>query len=170
MADKKDLLDQTSAELKATVDEAMTAVAAIKAGLGATVSLTKEDRKGSLGRFRDGEPDALEGALDVAEANPAAFKGLASSDGGNDPAVFETELLRDRLRAASLLGALATEFESVARNIRDTQLQLGAEVRGPVLAAYEIAKVLARHDPKAKSTLAKAIDFYAFDKRKKTQE
>ena len=166
----KDLLNQTSTELKATVDDALAAVRAIKEGLGETVSLTKEDRKNSQGRFRDGEPAALESVLDVAQANPAVFNVLASSDGGSDPNVFEVALLRDRLRAASLLGELAKACEELARNARDTQLQLGADVRGPVLAAYEIAKVLARHDPKAKSQLAKAIDFYAFDRRKKTQE
>ena len=170
MAEKKDLLEQTSAELKATVDHALAAMRAIKEGLGETVSLTKEDRK-AVGRFRDGEPEALEGVLDVAAANPAPFGVLASSDGGNDPSAFEIDLLRDRLRAAALLGVLANELEGVARDIRDTQLQLGADVRGPVLAAYEIAKLQARHDPKTKSLLAKTIDFYAFDKgKKKTAE
>lgn len=160
MAEKKDLLEQSSAELKATVETALASVAAIKAALGGTVSLTKEDRK-AVGRFRNGEPEALEGVLDVAAALPGPFTVLAASDGGHDAATFEVDLLRDRLRAASLLAALANELEEIARDVRDTQLQLGADVRGPVLAAYEIAKVLARHDPKAKSLLAETIDFYA---------
>lgn len=160
MARKKDLLEQTSTELKATVDRAMADVAAIKAGLGGMVSLTKEDRK-TQSRWRAGEPEALEAVLDVADANPAPFAVLANSDGGKNPSVFEIDLLRDRLRAAGALGELADALEGLARDVRDTQLQLGGEVRGPVLAAYEIAKVLARHDAKAKSALAKTIDFYA---------
>ena len=160
MAEKKDLLEQSSAELKATVESALSGISAIKAELGDTVSLTKEDRK-ALGRFRKGEPEALEGVLDVAVANPAPFTVLAASDSGQDASTFEADRLRDRLRAASLLGALADELEGIARDVRDTQLQLGADVRGPVLAAYEIAKLLARHDPTAKSLLASTIDFYA---------
>ena len=169
MAEKTDLLEQSSAELKATVETALTRLAATREELGDMLSLTKEDRK-SQSRFRKGEPEALEVVLDVVVANPTPFKALGKSDGGVDPATFEVEFLRDRLHAASLLGKLADAFEDVARDIRDTQLQIGAGVRGPMLAAYEIAKLLARHDAKTKSLLAKAIDFYAFEKRKKTAE
>ena len=168
MAEKKDLLEQSSAELKATVEHALTRLDATREELGDMLSLTKEDRK-SQGRFRKGEPEALEVVLDVVVANPTPFKVLGKSDGGVDPETFEVEFLRDRLHAASLLGKLADAFEDVARDIRDTQLQIASDVRGPALAAYEIAKVLARHDAKARSKLARAIDFFAFDKRKKTQ-
>jgi len=103
MAKKKDLLEQSSTELKATVDHALSAVAGIKEGLGEMVSLTKEDRK-TQSRFRSGEAEALEGVLDVAAANPAPFSVLAPSDGGHDLGVFEIDLLRaDRVRAKGRL-------------------------------------------------------------------
>ena len=146
----------------------MKVIVDIWVGFGAFVSLTKDDRRVSTGRFRAGEPAALEGVLDVAEANPAVFAVLGGVDGGNDPNTFEAALLRDKLRSAGSMVEFADALEALARDVRDTQMQLGADVRGPVLAAYEIAKVLSRHDTKAKSALAKTIDFYARDKHKQT--
>lgn len=168
MRPKKDLVNQSAAEMRLTVDHALAALADIRASLGALVTLTKEDRRATNGNFRTGEALALEGPLDVAEINPGAFAVLAGADGGNDASVFEAALLRDKLRATGMLVQLSEALESLARDVRDTQLQLGADVRGPVLAAYEIAKGQARHDPKAKSALAKTLDFYARDKQKLT--
>ena len=102
--------------------------------MGSLVSLARDDRGTTNGRFRDGEAAALEGPLDVAQA----FAVLAGADGGNDPTAFETALLRDKLRATGMLVQLADALKSLSRDVRDTQLQLGADVRGPVLAAYGI--------------------------------
>ena len=170
MPEKNDLLNQSAAELRLTVEQALGAVADIRASLGALVTLTKEDRRATNGNFRKDEAEALEGPLDVADAIPGAFAVLAGADGGNDSNVFETTLLRDKLRATGMLVQLADALESLSRDVRDTQLQLGADVRGPVLAAYEIAKGQARHNPRAKSALAKTIDFYARDKKQAPKE
>ena len=167
MPEKKDLVAQSAAEMRLTVDHALNAVAEIRASLGALVTLTKEDRLATNGHFRKDEAAALEGPLDVAEAIPGAFAVLANADGGSDPAVFETALLRDKLRATGMLVQLADALASLSRDVRDTQIQLGADVRGPVLAAYEIAKGQARHDPRVKSAFAKTIDFYAREKKRK---
>lgn len=165
MPEPKSLLTQSAPELRLTVDQALQKIAEMRTSMGRLVSLTREDRSANNGRFRDGEAAALEGPLDVAEEFPGAFAVLANADGGSDPAVFETALLRDKLRATGMLVQLADALASLSRDVRDTQIQLGADVRGPVLAAYEIAKGQARHDPRVKSALAKTIDFYARDKK-----
>ena len=165
MPEPKNLLTQTAPELRLTVDQALQKIAELRASLGGLVSLTKDDRRAVNGRFRDGEAAALEGPLDVAELNPGAFSVLAGADGGSDATVFETAMLRDKLRATGMMVEFADALEVLARDVRDTQLQLGADVRGPVLAAYEIAKGQARYDAKSKSALAKTLDFYARDKK-----
>ena len=62
---------------------------------------------------------------------------------------------------AAALDKLATELESLARDVRDSQLALGGTARRAVLAAYEIAKPLAKHDDAIRTKLAGALDFYS---------
>jgi hypothetical protein len=161
MTKKKVLSEQSSAEISKTVATAKTALAQVRESLPGLVTYRVEDRRTSVGRFREGEAAALEPVLDIAEAYPGAFTVLADADNGTDAATFETALLRERLQATGALADLAEILETLARDVRDTQLALGEAVRGPVLAAYEIARVLAKHDPKVKSTLARTLDFYA---------
>jgi hypothetical protein len=161
MSKKKKIQEQTAAELEATLGRAQKALEGAAEELPGLMTLTLEERKASDGRFRDGEPRALEAVLDVAEAYPGSFAVLADRDGGVDPTVFETARLRDSLRSAELLGRFADALEALARDVRDTQLLLGEAVRRPLLAAYEIAKPLAKLDAGARSKLAPAIDFYA---------
>ena len=161
MSKKKDLSEQSAAELAKTVADATVLIESLRSSLPGLITLRAEERKATGGRFRADEPAALEAVLDVADAHPGAFSVLAGADNGSDPAVFETKLLRERLQATGALVQLADVLEELARDVRDTQLTLGEAVRGPVLAAYEIAKVLAKHDPKTKSTMARTMDFYA---------
>ena len=156
----KDLHVQSAEELKVTVAEALKKIAALETYLGDLNLFTKPERQVTIGRFRNGEALALACVLDVADAHPGAFDVLAETDGGDDPATFETPLLRDRLFATDALGALTNALEGLTRRVSDTQLAMGATVHGPVLAAYEIAKVLSKHNAKARAKLAPALDFY----------
>lgn len=165
----KDLHAQSAEELKVTVSEALGLVSALEGHLGELSTLTKPERQSTMGRFRNGEALALTCVLDVAEAHPGAFSVLAESDGGEDPGTFETALLRDRLFATDALGALSDALDGLARRVSDTQLAMGATVHGPVLAAYEIAKVLSKHNTKARSKLAPALDFYGVGAKRKTK-
>src|SRR5262245_10672911 len=146
-------------DLKDRVKRAATNLDAIE-GLIPCTSMTDDERR-SAARFRHGEAKILKCVLDVADHAPAPFAVLADKDGGEDPKTFETDHLRDTLHRAAILDALATDLEDLARDVRDTQLALGRRARGVVLAAYEIAKVLAKHDEVIRTKLAPAIDFYA---------
>jgi hypothetical protein len=124
-------------------------------------TMTEHDRRHSNGKMRDGEGDALTSVLDVADKHPQYFAALADKDGGIDPEVFETDLLRDHLARRRLLGDLVTTSVSVAAPISDSVLLLGQQVRPVLLAAYSIAKPIAANDEKVKGMLAPALDFYA---------
>jgi hypothetical protein len=149
----------TLRELKDRVKAAVGHLDAIEELIPFT-ALTDDERR-SAARFRRGEEAALKSVLDVADHSPSPFAVLADKDGGQDPKTFETDHLRDTLRRASVLDALATDLEELAREVRDTQLALGGKARSVVLAAYEIAKVLAKHDEIIRAKLAPTIDFYA---------
>jgi hypothetical protein len=97
-------------------------------------TLPEDERRTSKGRFRHGEPQMLMKVLDVADYAPPAFGVLADKDGGKDPKKFETDYLRDALQRASVLDELATDLEELARNVRDTQLELASKPKEVVLA------------------------------------
>jgi hypothetical protein len=142
------------------VSNAEEEISQIEASFPPFIAITDEDRLSIAGRFRTGEATALESVLDVADAAPSSFSVLADKDGGKDPKVFETAFLRDGLRRSALLDKLATDLEALARDVRDTQLVLGSRVRDVVLAAYEIAKPLAKHDDVIRAKLAPTLNFY----------
>ncbi len=125
------------------------------------ITLTEAERRSSDGRLRDGEAEALAAVLDATEKRPGAFDVLADKDGGVDPQAIETARPRDQLQRSLALDGLATQLEALARDVRDTQLVLGGNVRRVLLAAYQLAKSLAKHDPALRSALAPAMDFYA---------
>jgi hypothetical protein len=131
--------------------------------IGELIPLTTltEDERRATPKFRHGEADALSCVLDAADEVPASFAVLADKDGGVDAELFETDFLRGTLLRVALLDGLAGNLEDLARDLRDTQLVLGNKARTVVLAAYEIAKVLAKHDEAVRAKLAPAIDFYA---------
>jgi hypothetical protein len=160
------LQDMPLDELEKRVEKANALIDQIEAGLPGLVTLTDEERRTGDGGLRTGEAKALGAVLNVAEAYPASFAVLADHDGGVDPGAFETPLLRDQLERSAALDELATALELLARNVRDTQLVFGGRVRSVLLAAYEIAKPLAKHDDKARSKLAPALNFYAAPARR----
>ena len=148
------------AVLRANVAEAKGYVGKMRALVPGLFLLPDDERRHSDGRLRDGEEAALHSVLDVADAHPESFQVLAAKDGGRDPKVFETQLLRERLERRALLAELAAELEPFALELADTLLVLGSLARQPTLAAYGIAKPLAEHDAEARSKLAKALSFY----------
>jgi hypothetical protein len=149
------------AELEKRVQKAIEHLDAIEALFPSLVALTDEERRASDGRFRQGEAKVLQAVLDVADHTPGAFQVLADKDGGKDPKKFETDVLRDALLRSETLDTLANELETLARDVRDTQLALAGRARRIVLAAYEIAKPLAKHDAVVRTKLAGTIDFYS---------
>lgn len=158
---KTPLRDLTAEQLTKRVARAAEHLQNADDELGDLFTLTDAERRSSDGRLREGEATALAAVLDAAERRPSAFDVLGNKDGGTNPAKFETVVLRDQLQRAVTLDGLATALEELARDVRDTQLVLGGDVRRVLLAAYEIAKPLAKHDEAVRSALAPATNFYA---------
>ena len=155
------VIDLSRAEIEKRIAKSIAHLDAIEALLPGLVALTDDERRTSEGRFRTGEPAALAAVLDVADAYPGSFTVLADKDGGKDPKTFETDFLRDALVRTVALDKLATDLEALARDVRDTQLRIGGATRRTMLAAYEIAKPLAKHDDAVRTKLAVALDFYS---------
>lgn len=147
-------------ELRARVAKVTALIEEATALLPGLLELTDAARKDSVGRFRKGEAQALLAVLDLADAKPALFESLADKDHGNDPASFETGLLRDRLERIALLQPLAEASDELIDGVQDTVLFLGETTKPVMLAAYEIAKPQAKHDPKIRSKMAPALDYY----------
>jgi hypothetical protein len=104
------------------------------------VELSDEERRTALRLQGPDEVAALAGVIDYAEARPELFKTLAAADDGQDPAVFETALLRARLGNAALLGKLTERIDQTRAMIADSALYVATLVKRPALTAYEIAK------------------------------
>ena len=121
---------------------------------------TEDERKHSNGRIRTGEGEKHLILVDIMEAFPSYFEGLADLDHGLDPNVLETPLMRDRIQRAEILarlGGIVGKFDAMS----DTVLHLRELVRDPIKEVYGIAKAMARANQKLKSMLAPVIDFYA---------
>ena len=131
----------------------------IEALLPGFAGLTPDARQHSS-KFRDGEAEALSSVLDAADAKPALFESLANQDMGDDPNVFEVNLLRDRLQRAVLLGALAKQFAPITSGLADTLLQLANLSRPVMLAAYNIAKAHAKLDGVIANAIRPALTFF----------
>ena len=124
------------------------------------VELTADDRAHAA-RLRSGEEVALTGVLDYADARPEFFTTLADKDNGKDPSTFETKLLRQRIGAAAILQKIVDRLEKTRLPISDSALYVTTLAKAPVLAAYEIAKVHARHDDVHGKKLNAAINLYS---------
>jgi len=122
--------------------------------------LTEEQRLHTNGRIRKGEGAMFLRIIDVMEAFPQFFEGLADLDEGVDPTKVETGLIRDRIQRAEALAPLLGLADTL-NGLSDTVLNLRGLVRDPMKEAYGLAKGLARTNPKLSSMLAPVIDFYA---------
>jgi hypothetical protein len=148
-------------ELKKRIEKALALVAQIDELFPGLIELTDEARRHTNGRYRNGEAEALESLVDLAEKKPALFESLANADEGHDPKRFEHELLRDRLERAILLGPLVTALLDLASSAADTRLYFGELTRPVLLAMYEITKPHAKRDPSIASICKRALDFFS---------
>jgi len=120
-----------------------------------------DEARGRSQRLRgQAEKAALGSVLDYAEKREESFIGLADRDDGHDPEKFETGLLRDRLEGAFILSQIVERVDATRLRVADSALHLTALVKPTVLAAYEIAKPLAKVDKKHGQKLNGARNYY----------
>jgi hypothetical protein len=155
------ILAMSDAEFSRRIEQARPHIQALVDLFPGLLTLTKEARTESQGKFRDGEVDALGTVLNAVEARPALFQSLADKDEGIDPSNIEVPLLRSRLHRIGQLRSLLDELEPFLQKVSDTQLALGELVKPFLLAAHRICKTHAQTDPSLRSIVAKALDFYA---------
>ena len=161
MAKPVDVLTMPIHDLKKRAAEVQEHIDAIEELLTGLVGLTPDGRQHTSGKYRSGEAEALVSVLDVADQKPALFESLASLDDGLDPKAFETDLLRDRLTRASLLGEIQTAVASLGDGLSDTVLHLGDLSRPVMLSAYDIVKSHAKTDGTVAKLAKGALDYYA---------
>lgn len=154
------VLDMPLGELSSRVGQADTLIQQALALFPGLLTMTDQERRISNGRFRHGEGKMYLTVLDVMEAFPAFFEGLADLDEGVDPTKVETPLMRDRLQRAEILAGLLDPAGKLG-GVSDTVLHLRSLVRDPLKEAYGIAKSMAKTQAKLRSMLAPVIDFYA---------
>ena len=147
-------------DIKARVKVAIAHIAEARKIMSELVGLTADQRVGSQGRMRVGEEETLGQILDVVDARPALFTSLADKDGGNDPEIFETDLLREHLAEIAALAPLKQAADSFASLVDDSVLSAGAHVRPVTLAAYHIAKTHAATDAGIAEGMREPMKFY----------
>ena len=158
-----DLADMAIAQLQTAVQQAMGAIATIRAALPNPTRLTTEERKHSGGKLKNGEAAVLQTVCDVA-ADPKyapMVASLADRDFGTDPSSFEAGLLKERLQRVAVLAPLAQALESLGQDISDTELELGELSAQPARDAYAILKTVAKTDATLSARIKDVIDFYA---------
>jgi hypothetical protein len=122
--------------------------------------MTDDERRYSNGRIRVGEGTQFLTLIDIMEAFPVFFEGLADLDEGIDPKQVETPLMRDRVQRAEILANLLDDAAKLG-GLSDTVLHLRELVRDPMKDAYAIAKVMAKSNGKLKTMLVTVINYYA---------
>lgn len=157
-------------EVTARVKKARGYLAALRAELKGLVRYSKQSRLSSLGRFRDGEEEAIEAVMDMVDARPASFAALAAKDNGVDDTVVETQPSRDDLARREALKPLLKDLTTLKDDVGDTYLALGDRPRRFSIAAYSIGAANAPHDPALASAIAPAKRFYASRGRPKATE
>ncbi len=148
------------ADLERNIAKAEALLVQAQALLPGLRKLTEEDRRHTTGRFRNGESAMLERVLDAIRAQPAYFSSLATQDAGADAGKLEVERIADRLARRELLARLQGQFAALEQPLSDSVLHLGEQTRGVLLAAYRIARTVARTDTKLRDQIAPVIDFY----------
>jgi len=153
--------------LRERVGQARALLAQILALFPGLVMLTEADRRDSDGRVRgDDERDALSAVLDAVDERPEVFACLADKDHGVDDGRVETELLRERLERQECRSDLGDVLAPLTQAVEDTALVQGERCKPVILAAYQIARPVAKHDPALRTKLAPAVDYYSAIARK----
>ena len=122
--------------------------------------MTDDERKTTTGRLRTGEGPIFLKVVEIIEAFPSYFAGLADLDEGIDPKVVETPLIRDRIERAEILAKLIDDAEKLT-GLSDTVLHLRALVREPIKEAYAISKAMKRTNEALKTMLVPVLNYYA---------
>ena len=154
------IADLTEDALDAKAKRIIEHLDAIDAVLDEAVELTDELRLSAQRMRGEAEKEALESILDYVDTQPAAFKGLANKDEGHDPNKFETPLLRHRLANGLTLTKLVERIDQTRLALSDSALYVATLVKPPILAAYEIAKPLAKNDEKNGKKLNPATNYF----------
>jgi hypothetical protein len=123
-------------------------------------TMTEDDRRHSSGKLRAGESAVFQYVIAAIRAQPSYFASLADEDEGEDPSRLEVDLIADRLSRRDLLAQVQTKFASLEQPLADSVLHLGEQTRTVLLAAYRIARTLARSDRKLRDLIAPVIDYY----------
>jgi hypothetical protein len=160
------VFDMALADLESGVAQMGGIATEIETHLPGLVSLSPDARKRSQGKLRGGEDQALLAIFQTAQAHPDFFDSLGGEDFGQDPGRFESDVLIERLgRFAALVRARQT-FAPAFDRLDDSILQLGEQLRVPAGKAYKIAQALAASNPKIRTSLAPATEFYGAVGRK----
>jgi hypothetical protein len=130
-------------------------------------ALTREDRRTSSGRFRDGEAAALHRLLDLVDARPHLFSSLAAHDGGSDRRVIETAPTRDALARKQAADEALASAELLVKALRDYALVAGEEVRSLTTAAHAIVRASAVVDASLRDDASAITEFYRGTRRPK---
>jgi len=157
-----DLVDMPLAQFTAAVQVGLADIAAQQAALPNPSRITQADLK-TIGRLRAGESAVLQTVADICAMPQYAplVASLADRDFGDDPNTFEPTLLKARLQMIDVLSPYVDALTSHTEDMSDTQADLEALSRPPLLTAYAILKTVAQTDPTLKSLLKDPLDYYA---------
>lgn len=128
--------------------------------------MSEEDRKASAGKVLAvfAKPlGLLFGVLAQKKGQPRpaiakAFDVLGAKDGGEDPEVFEAELLDVRLYRAQAEQKVVDALDDFGRHMADDVLDIGEKVMGPGLIALQMARTVAQASAEYASLLAPVLD------------
>jgi hypothetical protein len=148
-------------ELAKRVAQAIDLIKQIRTLLPGGYLYTAQERGNTNGHVREGEENIWLQIVDIAIGYPQFFEDLKDADQGVDPTRLETDLMKDRVRRAQLLGSVASALMDLTQpNVSDTALHLRSLVRGPVREIYAIAKTVGKHNQGIKNLLAPILDYY----------
>jgi hypothetical protein len=153
----------TLVELRKKIEELKSLTKTIRGIFSFTLKrYTSEERqaRGLRASFREGELDAFHATLDGADLKPEFVADLADEDGGSDPSLLETPLLRARVAAYLLLYPAAEQLVEIASDLRDTATESGYLGKFLFNEIYGILKTMSARNDLLRSTMAKAINFF----------
>ncbi len=159
-AKKLSVFDMPLAELERRVDKVESLLIEAQSLLPGLRTMTEDDRRHTNGKLRSGESAIFLNILAAIRAQPSYFASLADEDEGEDPNSLEVELIADRLSRRDLLARVQSKISTVEQPLADSVLHLGEQTRTVLLAAYRIARTLARSDRKLRDLIAPVIDYY----------
>jgi hypothetical protein len=155
-----DIAEMPADALRARQKEIFDLLDQIDAKMRGAVELDEAARERAQRLRGRAEKEAIESILDYADARPESFAHFADRDRGHDPGAFETALLRDRLEGALIMAEIVDRLDSTRQKVSDSSIYLTSLVKPVALAAFEVARPLARIDKKNGEKLSSALNFY----------